>query len=52
VTQERTSRISVLSKTLAFGMAYVLVIVAFHRWYLAPRMSSLELSVAVAIAFV
>jgi hypothetical protein len=52
MTQERKSRFSVLSKTLAFGMAYVLVIVAFHRWYLAPRMTSLELSVAVAIAFV
>ena len=41
-----------LSKTLAFGMAYVLVIVAIHRWYLAPRMASRELSMALTIAFV
>jgi len=33
-------------------MAYVLVIVVFHRWYLAPRMTSLALSVAVAVALV
>ncbi len=37
---------------MAFGMAYVLVIVAFHRWYLAPRMASRALSAAVAVAFV
>lgn len=37
---------------MAFGMAYVLLIVAFHRWYLVPRMASLALSAAVAVAFV
>ncbi len=52
MTQERKSRISVLCKAMAFGMAYVLVIVAFHRWYLAPRMASRALSVAVAVALV
>ncbi|HXJ39482.1 MAG TPA: HEAT repeat domain-containing protein [Bryobacteraceae bacterium] len=41
-----------MSKTMAFGMAYVLVIVAFHRWYLAPRMVSRALSAAVAVASV
>jgi HEAT repeat protein len=52
VTLERAGRIAVLSKTLAFGMAYVLVIVAVHRWYLAPRMASRELSMALTIVFV
>jgi hypothetical protein len=37
---------------MAFGMAYVVVIVAFHRWYLAPRMVSRALSAAVAVALV
>jgi hypothetical protein len=49
---ERASRIAVLSKTLAFAMAYVLAIVLFHRFYLAARIASRQMSVAMAIAFV
>jgi len=42
----------VLSKTLAFGMAYVLAIVSFHRFYLTARVASRELSLAMSVAFV
>ncbi len=52
MTLERADRIVVLSKTLAFGMAYVLAIVSFHRFYLLPRLSSRELSLAMSVAFV
>jgi HEAT repeat protein len=52
VTLERADRIAVLSKTLAFGMAYVLAIVSVHRFYLAPRLVSRELSLAMSIASV
>jgi hypothetical protein len=50
--QERGSRIAVFSNTLAFGMAYVSAIVAFHRFYLGQRVMSRELSLAMSIAFV
>jgi hypothetical protein len=52
VTLERADRIAVLSKTLAFGMAYVLAIVSFHRFYLLPLLTSRELSLAISVAFV
>jgi len=52
VTLERAGRIGVLSETLAFGMAYVLAIVSFHRFYLLPRVGSRELSLAISVAFV
>ena len=52
MTLERADRIAVLSKTLAFGMAYVLAIVSLHRFYLAPRLVSRELSLAMSIAAV
>lgn len=52
MTLERADRIAVLSKTLAFGMAYVLAIVSFHRFYLTPRLASRELSLAMSVAFV
>jgi HEAT repeat protein len=52
VTLERSDRIAVLSKTLAFGMAYLLAIVSVNRFYLNPRVVSRELSLAMSIAFV
>lgn len=52
MTLERADRIAVLSKTLAFGMAYILAIVSFHRFYLLPRLTSRELSLAMSVAFV
>ncbi len=52
MTLERADRIAVLSKTLAFGMAYVLAIVSLHRFYLTPRLASRELSLAMSVAFV
>lgn len=52
MTLERADRIAVLSKTLAFGMAYVLAIVSLHRFYLMPQVSSRELSLAMSVAFV
>jgi hypothetical protein len=52
VTLERSGRIAVLSKTLAFGMAYLLAIVSVNRFYLNPRIASRELSLAMSIAFV
>lgn len=52
MTLERADRIAVLSKTLAFGMAYVLAIVSFHRFYLLSRLTSRELSLAMSVAFV
>jgi hypothetical protein len=52
VTLERASRLSVLSRTLFFGMSYVLAIVTLHRWYLVPRIRSREMSMAMAIALV
>jgi hypothetical protein len=52
VTLERSDRILVLSKTLAFGMAYLLAIVSVNRYYLNPRVVSRELSLAMSIALV
>jgi hypothetical protein len=52
VTLERADRIAVLSKTMAFGMAYVLAIVSLHRFYLMPRVTSRELSLAMSVACV
>ncbi len=52
MTLERAGRIAVMSKTVAFGMAYVLAIVSFHRFYLMPRVTSRELSLAMSVAFV
>ena len=37
---------------MAFGMAYVLAIVCFHRFYLTPIVASRELSLAMSVAFV
>ncbi len=52
MTLERSDRITVLSKTVAFGMAYVLAIVSINRFWLNPRVGSRELSLAMSIAFV
>ncbi len=52
MTLERSDRIAVLSKTLAFGMAYLLAIVSVNRFYLTPRVVSRELSLAMSIAIV
>lgn len=52
MTLERSDRIAVLSKTLAFGMAYLLAIVSVNRFYLNPLIASRELSLAMSIAFV
>jgi hypothetical protein len=52
VTPEKSIRIAVFSKTLAFSLTYLLAIVVIHRFYLVPRMPSRALSLAMAIALV